>query len=119
MAEDSVGAFVPGPRAERAGASEGPLAGLRFAVKDLYDTAGDVTGYGNPDVDLLLNEAAGLSDRDARAVLYAQALAILARDVPTMVLFDELSTEVAAANLRGLRARLDQRDGLEFTWLAR
>jgi amidase len=49
MAEDSVGAFVPGPRAERAGASEGPLAGLRFAVKDLYDTAGDVTGYGNPD----------------------------------------------------------------------
>jgi hypothetical protein len=52
-------------------------------------------------------------------VLYAQALAILARDVPTMVLFDELSTEVAAANLRGLRARLDQRDGLEFVWPAR
>lgn len=49
MAEDSVGAFVPGPRTERAGAAEGPLAGLTFAVKDLYDTAGDVTGYGNPD----------------------------------------------------------------------
>lgn len=49
MAEDSVGAFVPGARRTRAGASEGPLAGLTFAVKDLYDTAGDVTGYGNPD----------------------------------------------------------------------
>ena len=49
MAEDRVGAFVPGARRERAGASEGPLAGLTFAVKDLYDTAGDVTGYGNPD----------------------------------------------------------------------
>jgi amidase len=49
MAEDRVGAFVPGPRTERAGAAEGPLAGLTFAVKDLYDTAGDVTGYGNPD----------------------------------------------------------------------
>ncbi|MBR0673720.1 amidase [Neoroseomonas soli] len=49
MVEDRVGAFVPGARTERAGASEGPLAGLTFAVKDLYDVAGSVTGYGNPD----------------------------------------------------------------------
>ncbi|MBR0683419.1 amidase [Roseomonas eburnea] len=49
MAEDRVGAFVPGARVERAGAGEGPLAGLTFAVKDLYDVAGIVTGYGNPD----------------------------------------------------------------------
>ena len=49
MAEDRVGAFVPGTRRERVGASDGPLAGLTFAVKDLYDTEGDVTGYGNPD----------------------------------------------------------------------
>jgi amidase len=32
-----------------AGAPGGPLAGLRFAVKDLYDVAGEVTSYGNPD----------------------------------------------------------------------
>lgn len=49
MVEDRIGAFVPGSRAERAGASEGPLAGFTFAVKDLYDVAGVVTGYGNPD----------------------------------------------------------------------
>jgi amidase len=49
MTEDRVGAFIPGARTARAGAPEGPLAGLTFAVKDLYDTAGDVTGYGNPD----------------------------------------------------------------------
>jgi amidase len=49
MAEDSVGAFVPGERATRGGAAAGPLAGLTFAVKDLYDVAGVVTGYGNPD----------------------------------------------------------------------
>jgi amidase len=49
MVDDPVGAFVPGPRTQREGAGEGPLAGLTFAVKDLYDTAGDVTGYGNPD----------------------------------------------------------------------
>ncbi|WP_135466102.1 amidase [Crenalkalicoccus roseus] len=46
---DPVGAFVPGPRAEIAGAPDGPLAGLGFAVKDLYDVAGWPTTYGNPD----------------------------------------------------------------------
>ncbi|PWS35530.1 amidase [Falsiroseomonas bella] len=47
--EDRVGAFVPGPRVELAGAAEGPLAGLDFAVKDLFDVAGAPTTYGNPD----------------------------------------------------------------------
>lgn len=31
------------------GAVDGPLTGLRFAVKDLFDIAGHVTGAGNPD----------------------------------------------------------------------
>ncbi len=43
------GAFIPGPRVAVAGAPGGQLAGLRFAVKDLYDVAGEVTSYGNPD----------------------------------------------------------------------
>jgi amidase len=47
--EDRVGAFVPGPRVELPGAAEGPLTGLDFAVKDLFDVAGATTGYGNPD----------------------------------------------------------------------
>ena len=78
----------------------------------------NATGYGNPEVDALLREAAGLADQAARAELYAQALEILAHDVPTLVLFDELSTQASAANLRGLLTRLDQRDGLEFAWFA-
>ena len=49
MAEDNVGAFIPGERTTRAGAASGPLAGLSFAAKDLFDVAGTVTGYGNPD----------------------------------------------------------------------
>ena len=49
MVADTVGAFVPGPRTEISGALEGPLAGLAFAAKDLFDVAGVVTGYGNPD----------------------------------------------------------------------
>lgn len=47
--EDSVGAFVPGPRAERAPLGTGRLSGLTFAVKDLFHLAGVVTTYGNPD----------------------------------------------------------------------
>ena len=47
--EDSVGAFVPGPRAARAPLANGRLSGLTFAVKDLFDLAGMVTTYGNPD----------------------------------------------------------------------
>ncbi|MEQ8966556.1 MAG: amidase [Azospirillaceae bacterium] len=47
-------AFATGdePGRERgrvAGAADGPLAGLRFAVKDIFDIAGEVTGCGNPD----------------------------------------------------------------------
>ena len=43
------GPFIPGPRAMMSAVTEGPLSGLRFAVKDLYDLAGHVTTYGNPD----------------------------------------------------------------------
>jgi peptide/nickel transport system substrate-binding protein len=78
----------------------------------------NATGYGNPDVDALLAEAASLADLDARAAVYDQALEILAAAVPTMVMFDELATEAAAASLRGMRTLLDQRDGLEFLWFA-
>jgi amidase len=45
---DPVGAFVPHGRVTRTGAGTGPLAGLRVAVKDLYDWAGVPTGAGNP-----------------------------------------------------------------------
>ncbi len=49
MPEDTVGAFVPGPRLERAPLGSGRLSGLTFAVKDLFDVAGAITTYGNPD----------------------------------------------------------------------
>ena len=41
--------FVSGPPLRIAGASSGPLAGLTFAAKDLFDVAGHPTGGGNPD----------------------------------------------------------------------
>ncbi len=47
--EDPVGALVPGISLRAEGASSGPLAGLAFAAKDLFDVAGYRTGGGNPD----------------------------------------------------------------------
>ena len=46
---DRVSGFVPRPRIKVTGATTGPFVGLRFAVKDIFDVAGHVTGGGNPD----------------------------------------------------------------------
>lgn len=45
---DSVGAWVPHGRFMLPGDPDGPLAGLSFAAKDLFDVAGHPTGAGNP-----------------------------------------------------------------------
>jgi amidase len=47
--QDALGAFVPGVTLHRAPRRAGPLSGLAFAAKDLFDVAGVVTGCGNPD----------------------------------------------------------------------
>lgn len=47
--EDRVNAFVPGPQVRIQGRTGGPLAGLTFAAKDLFDVAGVPTGGGNHD----------------------------------------------------------------------
>src|SRR5215470_1021174 len=45
----STAPFVPGPRIRIEGRSNGPLTGLTFAAKDLFDVEGQPTGGGNPD----------------------------------------------------------------------
>ncbi|MGJ4887871.1 amidase [Bradyrhizobium sp. HKCCYLS3077] len=47
--QDTLGAFIPGAILRRAPHCSGPLSGLSFAVKDLFDVAGEVTACGNPD----------------------------------------------------------------------
>jgi amidase len=49
MPDDEINAFVPGPRVRIEGRPQGPLSGLSFAAKDLFDVAGYPTGGGNPD----------------------------------------------------------------------
>jgi amidase len=46
---DPFNAFCPHSTARLEGAKSGPLVGLTFAAKDLFDIAGHVTGGGNPD----------------------------------------------------------------------
>src|SRR5215468_6018410 len=46
---DPYNAFCTHVTVRLDGAASGPLAGLTFAAKDLFDIAGHVTGAGNPD----------------------------------------------------------------------
>ena len=45
---DRLNAFLDLPQAAVPNAESGPLAGLALAVKDIFDVAGTVTGWGNP-----------------------------------------------------------------------
>ena len=47
--EDPLGAFCTHSRPVSAGSGEGPLKGLAFAVKDVFDIAGYKTGFGSPE----------------------------------------------------------------------
>lgn len=47
--KDTLGAFRPDAMIRVTGADTGPLAGVTFAAKDLFDVAGMETGAGNPD----------------------------------------------------------------------
>src|SRR6266851_641499 len=49
MAAPMTRPFVAGPALRIPGAPAGPLHGLTFAAKDLFDVAGHPTGGGNPD----------------------------------------------------------------------
>ncbi|WP_375461245.1 amidase [uncultured Enterovirga sp.] len=61
---DPARAFVPYPPAKVAGVETGPLAGLTFAAKDLYNVAGYPTGGGSP----ALLALSGIKTRNAKAV---------------------------------------------------
>ena len=45
---DPAYAFMPYPAVPVANAPSGPLSGLTFAAKDLFDVAGYPTGCGSP-----------------------------------------------------------------------
>jgi len=49
VANDKLNAFCRENHVELPGSGKGPLLGLTFAAKDIYDVAGARTGFGSPD----------------------------------------------------------------------
>ena len=49
LERDALNAFCRHTHVAVTGASRGPLVGLTFGAKDIYDVAGHRTGFGNPD----------------------------------------------------------------------
>jgi amidase len=49
LERDELGAFTRHTHVAQEGSGTGPLAGLTFGIKDIYDVAGHKTGFGSPD----------------------------------------------------------------------
>ncbi|WDZ96082.1 amidase [Herbaspirillum sp. WKF16] len=87
----SARCFVPYPFVPLAAAANGPLAGLSFAVKDIFDVAGYPTGCGNPHMLAL----SGIKPSSAPAV---QALALAGARFVGKVYTDELAFSMNGKN---------------------
>ena len=70
--DDALGAFCRHTHVAVKGSGKGPLAGLTFGVKDIYDIAGHKTGFGSPDW-LATHEAAAKTAPVVAALLAAGA----------------------------------------------
>ncbi|MBM3503862.1 MAG: hypothetical protein FJX65_08305 [Alphaproteobacteria bacterium] len=79
----------------------------------------NASGYSNKAVDDLLGQAATAADQATRARLYREAQGILNEDVPTLVLYDEVGTDLASRKLNGLWKGVDGRDRWSEVWMTR
>lgn len=91
VANDQLGAFCRDTHVEIKGAGRGPLAGHTFAVKDIYDVAGQKTGFGSPDW-LRTHEPA------ARTAPAVQALLDAGADLIGKTLSDEMAWSLTGEN---------------------
>ncbi|HEY7244677.1 MAG TPA: amidase [Xanthobacteraceae bacterium] len=89
---DPLNAFCAQSTARLKGAPGGPLSGLTFAAKDLFDIAGHVTGAGNPDW-LALHSPA------SRTAEVVQALVDAGADMVGKTHTDELSRGILGENV--------------------
>jgi amidase len=88
--QDPLGAFVPHGRIEIEGAAEGPLAGVRFAVKDIFDVAGVITGRGNPD--WLASHAPATVNAPAVDALLAAGAKLVGKTITEELAFSVIGT---------------------------
>jgi amidase len=90
--QDLFGAFCQHEDIRLPGATIGPLVGLTFAAKDLFDVAGHVTGAGNPDW-LRTHIPAGETAPAVRVLLNAGATLV------GKTLTDELAFSMSGENI--------------------
>ncbi len=88
---DPLNAFIPHDRVHLGGAPAGPLKGIRFAAKDIYDVAGHVTGCGNPD--WLATHGAATATAPAVARLLAAGAELMGKTIT-----DELAYSLNGQN---------------------
>jgi amidase len=89
--QDPLGAFVPHGQVEIEGADQGPLAGVPFAVKDIIDVRGVITGRGNPD--WLASQAPATANAPAVDALLAAGAKLVGKTIT-----EELAFSVIGAN---------------------
>lgn len=89
--DDALGAFCRHTHVALKGSGSGPLKGLSFGVKDIYDIAGHKTGFGSPDW-LATHEPATRTAPTVAALLAAGA------DMPGKTQTDELTYSLNGEN---------------------
>ncbi len=76
----------------------------------------NTTGYSNPKLDALLDEARGLSDVDARKPIYSQAQRILVEDLPNLPLFFAVEYAALDKNIKNFAWIPDQIPRFRELW---
>lgn len=72
-----------------------------FTLRRLYIASANRNGYGNPDLDKALLDAAGAADQKQRATLYAQADKIIWDDAVGLFPFDLTENYVYSKKIGG------------------
>ncbi len=77
------------------------------------------TGYTNPKVDELLTKAATTPAQKDRGTVYKDVQALLATDLPSLVLFDDEGVDFASKKLNGVFGAIESRDRFDLVWLSK
>ncbi|MEO4001739.1 ABC transporter substrate-binding protein [Mesorhizobium sp. CAU 1732] len=75
------------------------------------------SGYSNPKVDELLNEATAELDREKRGEIYRDVQLILDQELPSLNLFEGQGADLAAPSLQGLFTSIDARARWGDVWV--
>jgi peptide/nickel transport system substrate-binding protein len=79
-----------------------------YHAQHITDGASNFQGYSNPEVDRLLTEAAGETDREARKELYDRAVTMIVDDVSYLYLYNPDVVHAWTPGLTGYRIRADK-----------